>query len=70
MKMSERSLYRMCNDFGLKPGELLKDIKLKKGMAIIQSNNCESYQEIAKQIGYSGQYFLKLYKKKFGVNLR
>ena len=70
MKMSERSLYRMCNDFGLKPGELLKDTKLKKGMAIIQSNNCESYKEIAKQIGYSEQYFLKLYKKKFGVDLR
>jgi AraC-like DNA-binding protein/ligand-binding sensor domain-containing protein len=70
MKMSERSLYRICTDFGLKPGELLKDTKLKKGMAIIQSNNGESYKEIAKQIGYSEQYFLKLYKKKFGVNLR
>jgi AraC-like DNA-binding protein/ligand-binding sensor domain-containing protein len=70
LEMSERTLYRICDDYRIKPGELLKDTKLKKGMAIIQSSRGESYQEIAKQIGYSEQYFLKLYKKKFDIDLR
>ena len=68
--MSERTLYRTCNDFGMKPGELLKDAKLKKGKEIIQASKGGSYQEIGKQIGYSEQYFFKLYKKKFGIDLR
>jgi AraC-like DNA-binding protein len=68
--ISNRTLYRICSDFNIKPGELLKEVKLKKGKSMILSKDYNSYQEIAQKIGYSKQYFFKIYNLKFGIDLR
>jgi AraC-like DNA-binding protein len=68
--MSERTLYRLCHGYDIKPGELLKNTKLKKGLSLLKANQNISYKDVANHIGYSDQYFLNIFKEKYNMDLK
>ncbi|HEX5003340.1 MAG TPA: helix-turn-helix domain-containing protein [Bacteroidia bacterium] len=58
MGMSSRSLYRMFDDFGIKPGEFLRSMRMRKANHLI-SLGINDLTAIAAATGYSKEYLKK-----------
>lgn len=59
MGCSERQFYRRSSDFGIRPGELIRTVKLNTAWALLQQHG-ESMKTVAEQIGYSPNHLRRL----------
>lgn len=64
---SERQMMRVLKEYtGLGFGELIRDVKLKKAVSLLEKSNV-SIQTIVETVGYSdSSHFYRVFKKKYG----
>ncbi|MCF6269928.1 MAG: helix-turn-helix transcriptional regulator [Melioribacteraceae bacterium] len=68
LQISERQLYRVTQKLtGLSPNKYIREIKLQVARDILKSGNYNSILEVANKVGFIRKdYFLKLYRARFG----
>ena len=61
LDISERTLYRNFQDYGITPGAYLKELRVKKAKHLLNGSNDQfTVKEIASKVGYTEQYLRKL----------
>jgi transcriptional regulator GlxA family with amidase domain len=58
--MSLRTFYRRMEDQGTKPGEFLREIRLKQARSLLEENEGMQVAEVAKRVGYSEAHLRRL----------
>lgn len=59
-EISLRTLYRRMEEHGWKPGEFLREIRLKQARALLDENDGLSLAEVASRVGYSEAHLRRL----------
>lgn len=58
--LSLRTFYRRMEDHGTKPGEFLREIRLKQARSLLEDNEGMQVAEVAKRVGYSEAHLRRL----------
>ena len=58
--ISLRTFYRRMEDQGTKPGEFLREIRLKQARSLLEENEGMQVAEVAKRVGYSEAHLRRL----------
>jgi transcriptional regulator GlxA family with amidase domain len=58
--ISLRTFYRRMEDQGTKPGEFLREIRLKQARSLLEENEGMQVAEVAKHVGYSEAHLRRL----------
>lgn len=61
--LSRRALYQVFETHGIKPGDLIRNIKLKRIQEIIQEEPTISVEELSDRVGYSPAYIARILKQ-------
>lgn len=63
MGMSERQFYRTAAELGIKPGQIIREAKLKRARALLASGE-HTMQAVAAEVGYTVSYLRRIIQSK------
>lgn len=59
LDMGERMFFRRASDLGVKPGNIIRETKLKRAKLLLAEGD-KSFSEVAQHVGYSTSHLRKL----------
>jgi AraC-like DNA-binding protein len=63
MGLSERQFYRIAAELGIKPGQIIREAKLKRAEALLSSGE-HTMQAVAAEVGYTVSYLRRIIQSK------
>jgi AraC-like DNA-binding protein len=63
MGLSERQFYRIAAELGIKPGQIIREAKLKRAEALLASGE-HTMQAVAAEVGYTVSYLRRIIQSK------